>query len=215
MTRAPGLRWCAFVGLALGCTETPFRFFTENPGGPACTAEGCAGTPAAESGGASAGFGGASAPVEPSESCESVLSPESLLVRLQLTESGSCVSVGVFTELASDPAYETRLAACAPSAAFWFSMRGDDSSRELRSEATNYNLDVRFAASQSGTALVLYAPHFLYNQRFRVLPAAGETFRLSPLHASTQCVSERAGRLEIWPCDDGDPSQTFRKLTCR
>lgn len=207
-------RWAVGAGL-LGCTETRFRFFDDDAPRTPCDVEGCAGGDGNGSGDETSATGGSRTTPEPSETCESASAPDVSLVRLQLTNSENCVSVGAFTELVSDPAYETALASCAATAAFWFSMRGDDTSREIRSEATDYNVDVRFAASQAGTRVVLYAPHALYNQRFRVSPVAGESFRLSPLHAPTQCLSERSGTLEIWPCDESDVSQTFRKLSCR
>jgi hypothetical protein len=76
------------------------------------------------------------------------------------------------------------------------------------------NLDVRYAAPTAGTPLVLYAPHPAYNQRFgQTLTTEGD-FLLAPLHASTMCLTEIDGGVEIWPCNPTVPAQHLELVEC-
>jgi len=83
-----------------------------------------------------------------------------------------------------------------------------------RNESVGMNLDVRYAAPTAGTPLVLYAPHPVYNQRFgQTLTTEGD-FLLYALHASTMCLTEVSGVVEIWPCNPAAAAQHLELVDC-
>lgn len=224
---------CAAAAFSLACTETPYAFFA---GSGSCSGTGCeCGTaPCVDSGGAASGgrptdaarmetgsrdSGRASdaAPLgQAGERCESPRDQTVTLERLQVASSGRCVSQGAYEPLRGDPSYRTELATCEETLAQMWAIRMlDGGGLEFRNAAVDLNLDVRFAEIGDGTPLVLYNPHQFFNQRFDLHDDDGSTFKLSPLHAPSQCVTEQDPMLVLLPCEAGRTDQTFRRIACR
>jgi hypothetical protein len=210
--------------LALACTETPYPFFplTAGPnslsgGAPAVGAGGMPGVGASSSGGVpNVGSGGTlgqggEAPVT---DCRSLIDPTRETIQLR-TATGLCVSTGEYTPLLGEVSFAVVLQECQGTLGQrWTIEEMEYGAIVFASEAVVLNLDVRFAAADDGTPVVLYTPHRLYNQRFVQVSAEGGTFKLSPLHATTKCLSERGAGLELWPCDDAATDQTFEIVAC-
>ncbi len=137
------------------------------------------------------------------------------LERLQLGGTDLCVAQGIYSPLLGDPAYATALLPCEKSLAqLWKISVMDDGALEFRNQAVDLNLDVRFAASDDGTPTVLFTPHQLYNQRFTVLEGQDGTFKLSPLHAPTKCITRQDDTLLLLPCEGESSDQSFIRKTC-
>jgi hypothetical protein len=128
-----------------------------------------------------------------------------------------CVSQGAYAPLRGQTSYATTLVECSESVAqMWALNQLDDRVLEIRNEAVDLNLDVRFAASDDATPIVLFDPHLLYNQQFSVLEGdAAGSFKLAPLHAPTKCLTEADGSLILLPCEQGLDAQSFRRTACR
>lgn len=119
--------------------------------------------------------------------------------------------------LMKDPSYATALETCAADIdQVWAFSTLPGGGLEVRHEATDMNLDVRFAATDDGTPIGLFAPHQFQNQSFAVIASASGdgTFKLAPLNALTKCLTEQDGTLVLLPCAAGLNEQSFRRLTC-
>lgn len=225
-----------FVVLLDACTETPYSFFQVPPppstdsdsdsgsdsssdsGTGSGNAPGAGGSlpPPAASGGEEGdpplGQGGDGAVAPPR--CESRIDPERETVRLSLVASGHCVAMGAYAPLFGGESYLVDLSDCSGDVLqLWTVLEMESGARVFQSEASGFNLDVRFSSPESGTPTVLYTAHMNYNQRFSPLPVSGG-FKLSPLHALDKCLSERDGALALWPCDDLAEDQKFSLLSC-
>ena len=118
-------------------------------------------------------------------------------------ESG-CLSRGATTSVFGTPAFAVELATdCASSAAQWELTPGVAGTFSVRNVETNLMLDVRAGSDVPGTAVILYDPNMLDNQRFWLRPRAGGAYELSPRHAPTDCVEARNdASVEIWSCEE-------------
>lgn len=208
----------AQVGLLMclvgACAETPYPFFVEEGSGGGSA---CVGTTCSTGGGAGADGDFPGEGVEPpGPACESASDPALVVEKLELL-TGMCLAAGAPTLIAGSPGYELALVSCADAVEQGWTVRSQEMGLEIRSESVGYNLDVRFAASSDGTPIVLYSPHRLYNQLFMIQAAFSGVFRLAPLHAPTQCLSQRGDRLELWPCATTETGidQLFRRTSCR
>jgi hypothetical protein len=152
---------------------------------------------------------------EPATSnCQSVLEPTRTAVQLE-TSSGLCVSLGQYAPLLGEVAFAVVLDECTGALGQrWTLEEMENGAIVFSSEAVVLNLDVRFAAADDATPVVLYTPHRLYNQRFVRVTSEDGTFKLSPLHATTKCLSERGSGLELWPCDAIADDQEFEIIAC-
>lgn len=113
----------------------------------------------------------------------------------------------VFTE----PAFTTELSAdCSDARAQWDLTPAVANTFTLRNVQSELSLDARTASDVPGTPIILYDPNTLDNQRFFVRPRSLHVYELAPRHASNLCVEARSSRVEIWPCDGSEPSQSFR-----
>jgi len=208
----------AFALCALACTETPYQFFPQSGPGPSSGGAQGSGTGGLTggSGGVPAGAGGAlgmGGDLAASD-CQSVLEPTRTAYQLQ-TSSGRCVSLGEYAPLLGEVAFAVVIDECTGALGQRWTMEAMEyGAIVFSSEGVVLNLDVRFAASDDGTPVVLYTPHRLYNQRFVQITAEDGTFTLSPLHAQTKCLSERGNGLELWPCDAAATDQTFELIAC-
>jgi hypothetical protein len=210
------------VGLCatLACTDTPYLFLVEvgGTGGVLVGAGGLGCSGSCSTGGSG---GGVSAPTEggaPGEApldCSSHITSGLRVVQIQ-TSAGLCVQQGILSPLAGETAFSVVVGPCDWEArtTLWTTRIDQDGVYEIRSESTNFNLDVRYAASSDGTPLVLYSPHQLYNQRYSVVTAPEETVKMVPLHAPLQCVTQVNSGLQIWPCAASTVEQRFRIVSC-
>jgi hypothetical protein len=204
----------------LACGETSYDLYTEKPlttaGGTGGAAEGTGGTSATPTGGQMHTGGDINRPPpgDPT-ACEASRDAELELIRLVATASGLCVSQGAPTIIGDSPAFEIELATCeVETAQFWSLVASSGGLWQIHNEAAAMNLDVRFADTTDGTPLVLFDPHGLYNQRFYVIPASGDSFQLAPRHTTGKCLEVRDGDLEIWPCSSSEPNQRFMQIAC-
>jgi hypothetical protein len=151
-----------------------------------------------------------------SERCAATLGEPSpivpTVVQIRQQSSGRCLAQGAATTIGDNPAFEITLADCAAQAAQRFAlMDAGPGIFEMRNVATNLNVDIQFAETADGTPAVLYAPHQLYNQRFRFISlSVGNA--IAPRHVMGKCLSERGTRVEIWPCTPGDATQRWEIL---
>lgn len=204
--------------LLIACGETTYDLYTEKPLGvdeaTGGATDGSGGTASPGTGGQMQAGGDFNHPGDPTE-CQASRDAELELIRLVATESGLCVSQGAPTVIGDSPAYEIELLACAVQTAQFWSLVGTSGGLwQIYNEAAAMNLDVRFADTSDGTPLVLFDPHGLYNQRFYVIPASGDSFQLAPRHTTGKCLEVRDGELEIWPCSSSEPNQRFMQIAC-
>lgn len=223
----------ALWGLGVACTQTAYDLFPDGSGGNGCvSAAGGAcfteaggagggvgsGFPLPGSGGGAPGTGGA-APL----SCESALDPTLRVSELVFVDSGLCLTVGAPTTIGEEPGYLTTTMPCDGGVAQrWTVRQADEGSVEIRSEHVDMNVDVQLASTEDGTAVILYRPLFLYNQRFFPSDVTGNDIRLAARHSPLDCLSERPDpdgvapqrNVEIWPCSDADPSQVMDIVAC-
>lgn len=147
--------------------------------------------------------------------CDSVVgSVSAARYRIRHRGAQSCLAAGLPTTVGGEPAFEVRLNACKNEAGeHWELSSTDTGVFEVRHLITDYNLDVRFAATADGTPMVLFEPHRLYNQRFRFAPVSGGVFRIVPHHAEEKCLTLQGARVELWPCTATD-AQQWELLLC-
>lgn len=197
------------------CTGTEYQFFEDTVGmggtptclGEACGSGGFAGMPTTPAAGGT--------PSEPLPDCR-IESSGLKAERLQVVDTGLCLARGDFQLLLGDPSYLINLAECSSDVRqTWTINELEAGVIEARNYSVDLNLDVQFAATESGTALDLFSPHQLYNQRFELVPVDVDTFKLSPRNAPLQCVSQWNGSLVLRPCDGDFVGQVFRRLSCR
>ncbi len=224
----------ALSGLFLGCTQTAYDLFPDGSGGAEGCLSGVGGACVPGGGGSGAGgssgsgaslgssSGGASGGAE-ATSCESVLDPTLRVSSLVFVESGLCLSVGAPTTIGEEAGYLTTTMPCDDGAAQrWTVRQADEGSVEIRSELVDMNVDVQLASNEDGTAVILYKPHALYNQRYFPSDVSGDDIRLAARHSPSDCLSERPDpdgvapqrNVEIWPCSDGDASQLLDIVSC-
>jgi hypothetical protein len=136
---------------------------------------------------------------------------EPLAGRFVLSGEAGCLRRGDATTVFGDPAFATELSAdCTSARAQWDLTPALAGSFTLRNVDTQLSLDVRTAADEPGTPVILYEPNTLDNQRFWLRERDGETFELAPRHAPLLCAEGRVDGVEIWPCDPDEGSQSFR-----
>lgn len=151
----------------------------------------------------------------PGPGCSSARNPGLEVVRIALADEDLCISRGDETMISASINYFIDLTSCSEDPAQMWTLSVDSNlAWEIRNDSVNMNLDVLYADTMSGTPLVLYFAHDLYNQRFFQTPLADGSFTLAPRHADDQCVTRVDDGLQIWPCE-GRPEQRFRLLPCR
>lgn len=136
--------------------------------------------------------------------------------RFILSVETACLRRGDATTVFGDPAFTTELSAdCASARAQWDLTPALAGSFTLRNVDTQLSLDVRTAADDPGTPLILYEPNTLDNQRFWLRPRA-DGYELAPRHAPQLCAEARVSGVEIWSCDAEQNRQVFRlaRLSC-
>lgn len=157
--------------------------------------------------------GGASG--EDHNKCEPTLLTGQPLYAVRFAQSGKCILQGEPTLIGTDPANLIVTGECSQAReALWVVLADNYNALQFRNEASNLNLDVRYAAPTSGTPLVLFEPHALYNQRFLRTQESDTRFKLSPRHAEQQCLTEVQGGVEIWPCNPTATTQQLELLDC-
>jgi hypothetical protein len=109
-----------------------------------------------------------------------------------------------------DPAYSVELSAdCSSTLAQWELTPAEGGSLAVRNLESQLSLDVRAASDLPGTAVILYEPTTLDNQRFYAQERSVRGYALAPRHAPSLCVEVRGGGVEIWPCDSENTDQEF------
>ena len=112
-------------------------------------------------------------------SCESTLDPTLVVSTLVFVDSGLCLTVGAPTTVGDQPGFLLTTMPCDDSLPQrWTVRQADEGSVEIRSELVDMNVDVQFASNEDGTAVVLFRPLFLYNQRFFPSDVTPEDSRL-------------------------------------
>lgn len=131
--------------------------------------------------------------------------------RFILSVETACLRRGDATTVFGDPAFTTELSAdCASARAQWDLTPALAGSFTLRNVDTQLSLDVRTAADDPGTPLILYEPNTLDNQRFWLRERDDQTFEIAPRHAPLLCAEARSDGVEIWSCDATESRQGFR-----
>lgn len=137
--------------------------------------------------------------------------------RFVLSVETACLRGGEATTVFGDPAFATELSAdCSSARAQWDLTPALAGSFTLRNVDTQLSLDVRTAADDPGTPIILYEPNTLDNQRFWLRERDSETFEMAPRHAPLLCAEARATGVEIWSCDATESRQNFRfkRVSC-
>lgn len=200
----PALALCAL----LGCSETEYDLISDDANDSPAAA---GGSFVGDGDGPSMGIGGA--PVDPTD-CTSTRAPDLTVVRIQ-AEDGRCLSQGDSIILGSGMGHDVDLVPCDESVEQRWTIEAESGGVwEIRNEASNMNLDVKFADTVDGTEFVLYTPHELYNQRFFPLPSPDGTFALAPRHVMGKCAEVVDGSLQLLPCDAANPLQRFEEVAC-
>lgn len=209
-----------------GCSRTVYDLFPGGSGDPVGSGGGCALNDCGEGDTEPYGDGDGDSSVDPTglpggatgegtDLCKPAILTGRTLQMLRFKQSGNCVRQGEPTLIGNDPAYLVVTGECNQEhEAAWVTLPDPYSALQFRNEASALNLDVRLAASASGTPLVLYQPHALYNQRFLPILKDNTGFLLSPRHAEQQCLTEVAGGVEIWPCNATLATQRLELIDC-
>jgi hypothetical protein len=137
--------------------------------------------------------------------------------RFILSGQTGCLRRGAPTTVFGNPAFSTELSAdCDSTLAQWDLTPAVAGTFTLLNVASQWALDVRAAADIPGTAILLYEPTSLDNQRFWPHPRGSGSYELSPRHAPTLCAEARGSALEVWPCQIDNSAQVFRfaRVTC-
>ncbi len=137
--------------------------------------------------------------------------------RFILSGQTGCLRRGAPATVFGTPAFSTELSAdCDSTLAQWDLAPAVAGTVTLLNVASQWALDVRAAADVPGTAILLYEPTNLDNQRFWPHPRGGGAYELSPRHAPTLCAEARGTALEAWPCQIDNSAQVFRfaRVTC-
>jgi len=139
-------------------------------------------------------------------------------IRLRAAASQRCLAVGEMSPVFGNPAYlSTMVDDCVNDAEVWQPILQTSGNFELRSQTTNYNLDMEMAALADGTRAILYAPQpYLLNQRFFLIPRASRIFNIEPAHVQMKCITERSPTPVMEPCDATAADQSWEILpaTC-
>jgi len=131
--------------------------------------------------------------------------------RFTLSAETGCVGRGAPTTVFGSPAFSTELSAdCSSTLAQWDLIPAVADTFTLVNVASQWALDVRAAADVPGTAIILYEPTSLDNQRFSPVARGSGVYELSPRHAPTLCAESRETTLEAWPCQTDNSAQVFR-----
>jgi Ricin-type beta-trefoil lectin domain-like len=213
------------VGAATyACTVKEYPFFPEpvaSGGASACAGDDCGAGGASVGGsqatGGMAGSGDSSGggPASVPDNCE-IPSTGALAERIVIEDSGLCLGRGEFVALAGATlAYRVVATACSTDIRqMWIFEDSGTDVFGLRNYSVDLKLDVQYAGTAVPTPVVLYETVPGDHQRFRVRPLDEGTFKLSPMHDPTKCVSAGDGILQTRPCDDDTPGQVLRRVEC-
>jgi hypothetical protein len=142
----------------------------------------------------------------------SCFAPASGRFVLRSALSDSCLGSGEPTTVFGNPAFDTRFDAdCSAPAQEWdLSATGSTGVFAFKNVGSAYNLDVRMAATQNGTPVIVYASTGLANQQFEARPRGSSTYELRPQHAPTSCVGASMPGAQISICSASDTSQAWQ-----
>ncbi|HEX3776299.1 MAG TPA: RICIN domain-containing protein [Polyangiaceae bacterium] len=125
--------------------------------------------------------------------------------------NAECLGVGAPTTVFGNPAFETAFGDCGLPAQTWdLSAQAGANVFSFENVISEDSLDVRMAATQSGTPVILYAATGLSNQQFAVRARGASYVELRPQHASSSCVGVAAASAQISPCAPTDSTQTWQ-----
>ena len=126
--------------------------------------------------------------------------------------NGQCLGAGSPTTVFGNPAFETDFAAdCTLPAQAWdLSPAGALSVFSFKNVGSADDLDVRMAATQSGTPVIVYPATGLDNQKFEARARSGSTYELRPQHATASCVLATVLTAQIAPCAPNDSAQAWQ-----
>ncbi len=135
------------------------------------------------------------------------------LVRIRQRSSELCLGRAGPITIAGDPAFDVALAVCSDDLQSWRLIAADFALFNARHVSTEYNLDIKFAATSDGTPAVLYPPHQLYNQRFAFDPRDDGALSIAPRNVPAKCLTQVGLEAQIFPCEPADPAQAWELLT--
>jgi hypothetical protein len=125
--------------------------------------------------------------------------------------NAECLGVGPATTVFGNPAFETAFGDCSePTQAWDLSAQAGANVFSFKNVISEDSLDVRMAATQSGTPVILYAATGLANQQFAVHTRGASYVELRPQHASSSCVGVAGSSAQIAPCAPSDSTQTWQ-----
>jgi Ricin-type beta-trefoil lectin domain-like len=126
--------------------------------------------------------------------------------------NGSCLGSGEPTTVFGNPAFDTRfdVDCSAPAQAWDLSAVGSAGVFTFKNVGSADNLDVKMAATQNGTLVIVYAPTGLANQQFEARSRSGSSYELRPQHAPASCVGANTPGAQISICSANDTSQVWQ-----
>ncbi len=130
---------------------------------------------------------------------------------LRSAVDGQCLGVAAPTTVFGNPAFVTALTAdCALPAQAWDLTSLGGAVYSFKNVGSTDNLDVKMAAVQDGTPVIVYSATGLSNQSFEVRARSGSSYELRPQHVTTSCVVAVANSAQIAGCSESDASQSWQ-----
>jgi hypothetical protein len=130
--------------------------------------------------------------------------------RFRSLADSRCLSAGAATTVGGLAAYEvTTESDCMAAAATWQVLESTSGSFELRNVLVDFNLDVEYAEIEVGTPMVLFSPHGLENQKFRLTPVSDGTMTIAPRVAFDLCVQGDESGVFLNSCVPGGATQKW------
>lgn len=130
---------------------------------------------------------------------------------LKSAVDGQCLGVGLPTTVLGSPAFETTLTTdCSLPAQAWDLTALGGAVYSFKNVGSTDNLDVKTAAVQDGTPVIVYAATGLPNQSFEVRARGGSSYELRPQHVTTSCVGAVSGSAQIAACVETELAQSWQ-----
>lgn len=129
--------------------------------------------------------------------------------RFRSQADGRCLSVGPYRLIGGFDGYDTEMADCEAGGATWQLVESTLGSFEVRNVETDFALDVEYGNIESGTPLVLFAPHGRENQKFLLNSLSDDSFAVSSAAQASLCIQSDAAGIVLGLCVAGEPTQTW------
>lgn len=186
----------AGAAVLLGCTGTPLEVIAAEPGAADAAVDAA---------------GDAALDAAPGTECaDGLATVQAGRYQVRHAATQRCLTAGPPIVVAGATANSVTLTACSDQpGSSWDIIALSDGAFHARNVALRWNLDIEQGFTEDGTRAVLFTPHQLDNQRFRLRFRRPRIFEIEPVHAPTRCLT--GGELEssIWPCDADDARQDW------